>query len=270
MNRGLWFKAWRETRITTALFAAAAFAMHLALALVLPTFLSEGLGALVQAAPFRAVIRALVGPAGDQFGPQVLVSLAWIHPVVLTILWAHAVVLAARLPAEIERGTIDFTLGVPVSRAQVILTEVLVWAVGACLLLAAELGGHLLGRALVEPPSVPTAWQLTAVLANQLALVAAVAGAAFFIAARSERRGRATGAAFALLLAAFFWHVLGQFWRPAGDLAFLGPMHWYRPPELLAEGAAFPWAAIAVLGTTALIAFAAAVRTFDRRNINTL
>ena len=127
MNRGLLIKAVCETRLTILLFGAGLLVFHAVLAAVLPS-LFQDVGQFLDLPFFRNLIRGLLGPIGDNIGPGALLSLACVHPVVLTLVWAHEIMFCTRIPvAEIDRGTIDILLSLPVSRWQVYRTETLVW-----------------------------------------------------------------------------------------------------------------------------------------------
>ena len=129
MNRGLVLKSIREVWIISALFGVALMIVETLLAYVLPTF-SEQLSTVWLDLPFvRNMLRALLGvDVGDQIGPNVFASIAWVHPVVLTIIGAHATIFATRVPVgEIDRATIDVLLGLPVSRWDVYRAELLMF-----------------------------------------------------------------------------------------------------------------------------------------------
>lgn len=273
MNRGLLFKVWHELGFVTALFAVGLLLMHVVLAAVLPTFLDQGLGAILQNPLFQNAIRALLGPVGDSIGPEALASVAWVHPVVLALLWAHAILCGTRVPAgEVDRGTVDPLYALPVSRRAVFGTEVLAWFGGALCLCASQLIGHCIGRTVGEDTAAagaPVA-RLCLVLLNQLLLTAVVAGAAFVLSAHADRRGRAIGAGFTLCLLAFFWQVLGQFWRPAADLAWLGPMHYYQPHVLLQGDGALPVGSLVALAAVASLLFGWAAVRGRRRDLAAL
>ncbi|MHC5008366.1 MAG: hypothetical protein ACYTGF_13520 [Planctomycetota bacterium] len=118
MNRGLLIKSMREAAAATAILCVALLLIEVILASVLPTMWNEFSGMLLQIEFIQTIIKALLGTdIGDMLGPEAIMAIAWVHPVVLAIIWTHAIVLGTRVPAgEIDRGTIDVLLGLPVSR----------------------------------------------------------------------------------------------------------------------------------------------------------
>ncbi len=115
MNRGLLIKSLREVWIATVLFAFALMVLEAIFAYVLPTFADQFSTVLLQLEFVQRMVQALLGTdIGDQISPAVFSSIAWAHPVVLTIVWAHAIIFCTRVPAgEIDRGTIDLLFGLP-------------------------------------------------------------------------------------------------------------------------------------------------------------
>jgi ABC-2 type transport system ATP-binding protein len=272
MNRGLWTKGVREVWPGTLLFALGLLGFEVVLGAVLPTFFTDRVQSLFVEIPFiRNVLRALIGAdVGAEFGFLAVSALAWVHPVVLALISAHVIVFCTRMPVgEIDRGTVDVLLSLPVSRWQAYVTETVVWIVSGMAVLLAGLIGNTLGRLAAPPQYSPDLGRLLVVLANLFCLYLAVGGVAYFVSACSERRGRAVGTVFAIVLGSFFLHVLGQFWRPAESFQFLGLMHYYRPFELLQSGA------VPVLDMLVLVAFAAVFWigggwVFARRDICTV
>jgi ABC-type transport system involved in multi-copper enzyme maturation permease subunit len=278
MNRGLLEKTLRETWLPSAIFGLAAFLIAMLLGYVLPTFERQIAGSWLQVALVRNLLGALLGAElgeklegelGAAVGPEMLLALPWVHPAVLALLWAHAITLGTRVPAgEIDRGTVDVLLGLPVSRLEVYLAEAAAWllAIGAVVL--ALVLGNLAGTRLAGA-GFPDPVRLGAVLGNLFALELAVGGIAFLASSLADRRARATGWVFALVLASFLLNFLAQLWEPAADLHFLSLLSYYRPVRVLAEGA-WPLADTAVLAALGALLWTLGAAVFARRDIRTL
>ncbi len=269
--RGLFLKTWRETWWTTV-----AGALGLALAMGLLTYVlprvQAGIRSVMDRLPLiRSLIQALLGTElGAELSAQMIQAVVWVHPVVLTLLWAHEVIVCTRLPAgEIDRGTIDILLGLPVSRRALYLVESIVWlASGACVLAAGFSGHWWMARELPAHLSTPPA--VTArVLVNLYLLYVAVGSVTLLVSAMCDRRGWAMAIVLSLLLASFLLNFLAQFWEPAQRVAFLGMMHYYRPAAILQRGT-LPWGDLMVLGALAGVAWTAGMELFARRNIATV
>jgi len=92
----------------------------------------------------RSMLTALLGTElGDEISARTMQAFLWVHPVVLALVWAHEITFCTRMPAgEIDRGTIDIRLGLPVSRRAVYLCESIVWLVSSMLIIGMGLLGH--------------------------------------------------------------------------------------------------------------------------------
>src|SRR5205809_3926951 len=147
MNRGLILRALREMWPMTLLLGLVLMAVEAALAFVLPKFGSQMTQEWLQMDFARGIRQAMLGTEiAERIGPQMFQSMAWVHPVPLALTWAHAIVSCTRVPAgEVDRGTADVLLSLPVSRWEVFISETIVWLSSGAALLTAALAGNLLG-----------------------------------------------------------------------------------------------------------------------------
>src|SRR5258706_5269215 len=205
MNRGLIIRAFRESWPTTLVLGLVLFGVESALAFVLPKFSGQMSQEWLQMDFARGIMQAMLGTElADRIGPQMFQSMAWVHPVPLALIWAHAIVSCTRVPAgEVDRGTADILLGLPVSRWEVFLAETIVWLLCGAGIFLAALAGCLLGSAGVPPDQRAQLPRLLIVLLNLFCLYAAVGGLAWLVSSFSDRRGRAMTIVFLILLALF-------------------------------------------------------------------
>ncbi len=167
--------------------------------------------------PFvKPLLTALLGvDPGQNLTSAMSQAFLWVHPTVLTLIWAHEVIYCSRMPAgEIDRGTIDFLLGLPISRWKLYGCEVLGWLVSGGLILLSGYAGHLVASIYLAPGMRPPPRVTMYVMLNLYAVYLAVGGFAFLVSAISERRGRAMGTIFAVLLVSFLVNFIAQFWDP--------------------------------------------------------
>lgn len=270
MNRGLLLKTFREAWLGTMLFGLGLCAFEGLLAFAFPTFFEDMAGPMLKMPFFRNILQAFLGiEVGDSLGPMVLSSFAWVHPVALTLIWAHEIVFCTRVPAgEVDQGTMDVLLALPVSRWQMYISESVVWlASGVCVLLLG-LTGCLLGGLTVASENRAALGLLIKIVANLGCLYLAVGGLAMLVSAMSERRGRAVAVVFAMVLTSFFLNVLAQFWSVAESLSFLSILHYYKPFAILQE-AAWPVKDMLILACCGAVLWSAGGFIFARRNICT-
>lgn len=271
MNRGLIIRAFRELWSTTLVLGLVLMGVEAALAFVLPKFGSQISQEWLQMDFARGIMQAMLGAEiGDRIGPQMFQAMAWVHPVVLALAWAHAVVCCTRVPAgEVDRGTADVLLGLPVSRWEVFLSETLVWLGCGAAMLAAALAGNLLGGLALPSEQRPQLSRILLVLLNFFCLYGAVGGLAWLVSSLSDRRGRAMTIVFLILLALFLLNYLAQFWQPLEKFVILSPLHYHRPVNVLGSGA-WPWRDMGVLTGVGGVMWLAGGVVFARRDLCTV
>ncbi len=270
MNRGLLAKTWLETRSSTLGFALGLALAEGILAFVIPIMLSSYGQQLIQLPFVQRFIAGLLGTASiEGLGTNVLRSVAWVHPMVLAIFWAHAITFGTRMPAgETDRGTIDILLGLPVTRFAALVSDGVVCAASALLVVAAALIGNLIGGSLsTTTPQTPFAVTLS-IAANFYALYVAVAGLSYWVSVCSDRRGRAVAVTIAFVLASFLLNFVAQLWTPARPFGAASLLEYYRPLQLVQNGA-LPIRDISVLFAFGALCWTAAAVVFSKRDLRT-
>lgn len=271
MNRGLLYKSFRETWVATVIFGAGLCLAEGLLVYVLATFHEEFAGQILQLSFVRNFVQALLGTdLGAGLKPGTLISVAWVHPVILALVWGQEIMHCTRLPAgELDRGTIDVLFGLPVSRRQMYLSESATWLLsGVFILSLAFVGASVSSRAIAENLR-PDPGRLVVVLINFYCLYLAVGGLACLVSSLSDRRGRAIAVVFATVLASFLLNFLAQFWTPAKDIAWLSALTYYRPVFIL-NGDTWPVKDMLTLAGFGAACWLAGGIAFGRRNICTV
>jgi ABC-2 type transport system permease protein len=216
----------------------------------------------------RRIMQTLLGA---ELTPDVsatgLMSFGFSHPLIYAFSWSYILTAATRVPAaEIERGTADLLLALPVTRAGVYVSASMSLLAGAVVLTLATLVGCALGDRLVPLWESLDFSRLRVVAVNLLALHMCVGAAALAVSAWSSRRGAAVAVVLGWLLACFLLEFLGQFSETARSLEFLGVLHYYRPlPQIRAAG--WPWANLAVLLSAAAAYWTVGLVRFARRDV---
>ena len=238
MNRGLMLKSIRELLPTTLLCGLALAAIESVLAYAMPTFAQQFSQQMLQIQFIQNLIKAMLGMnTGEALGPEMFTSIPWAHPVVLAIACAHAIVCCTRVPAgEVDRGTIDVLLGLPVSRWEVLLSDTVVWLGSSVLLTGTALVGNAIGSSTAATVSQPDTARRLIVLANLLCLYLVVGSFGWLVSTLSDRRGRAITIIFAVVLTSFLLNYLAQFWSVAEKVSFLSILTYYRPLIILRDG----------------------------------
>jgi ABC-2 type transport system permease protein len=271
MNRGLLRKTWMETWALTLFCALGLMLIEVAVAYTQLMLQNEVSVLVSRYAPLEKLLRTLIGadPTLRHLGPDSFRAIAWAHPLALVLLLAHAVTFCTRVPAgEVDRGSIDVLLGLPISRWQLQFTESFVWILSGMVVIFAGVIGNRLGNALAHGPRVSTG-QLATLAANLFCLYLAVGSVAWLASALSNRRGRAVGVVVGFVLFAFLLNYLAPFWSVAEQLSFLSVLHYYVPLKLLQEGL-FPRRDIAILCGLAAAFWICGGLIFARRDLATV
>ncbi len=206
----------------------------------------------------------------EQLGPEAFTAFPWVHPVILSLVWAHALLCCTQTPAgEIDRGTADVTMTLPVTRWGILVSHSIVWVVAGLIVLGCGLAGNTFGGRYVENSVQPDGFRVFLVLTNLFCLYLAVGAFSWLVSACSNRRGVALTALFVGLLASFLLNFLAPFWNIADRVSFLSLMYYYRPLFVLRDGTA-PWSDIGILLATAIVLWIAAGIVFSRRDVCTI
>lgn len=239
MNLGFIHKAVRETRASTLAFAAGLFVFELLLGLILPVFQKEFSDKILQMEFIQRILAALLGAeVGKVIGPAIFSMLGWVHPIVLALVWAYAIVVCTRVPAgEVDRGTLDVLLALPVTRTSIYASESAVFVVSSLLIVGVGFAGNVVGNWISGLERAGSLGQLSLVALNLFALSLAAGGLSSFLSSVCDRRGRAVGSAFAILLASLFLSSMSTFNAIVKSLSVVSLLNYYRPYGILQERA---------------------------------
>lgn len=271
MNRGMLEKSLRETCPVTVAVAAALALVEALLSYVIPTFFAESAGQWLRMPFIQQILKGLLGTeVSSTMGPATLVLIPWTHPLVLALVWAHEITFTSRMPAgEIDKGSVDVLLSLPVARTGIYLCETLVWLTSGLFVIAVGVCGNLIGGGGISPELRATRVQLMILGVNLYCLYVAVGGITWFFSACCDRRGRAVALAFAFVLTSFLLSFLAQFSELAKRLSFLSVMNYYRPLYVVRDAAA-PLGDLAVLVAVGIVFWSAGAWVFCRRDIRTV
>ena len=269
--RGLLAKTLYETWLATLLFGMGLFCVTAVFTYIVPQA-QAGLDEVIAAMPFvRTIIQALLGSDfGEQITAPMMQSIVWVHPIILSIVWAQEIVFCSRLPAgEIDRGTIDVLLALPISRRALYVCHSAFWILSGIVVLSMGVLGQQLGARLIPPEARPSPAAITMIVVNFFCLFVAVGGVALLASSLSSRRGTAVAIVFGWLLISFLLNFLGQIWPPAATLAPCGVLNYYQPARIL-RGGDLPVRDLCVLCSLGVVAWGLGCESFSRRSICTV
>ena len=235
---------------------------------VLQDVLTQFASFFFQNEPMRRFVSALLGgDLASDLTSTSLMTVGFSHPIMYTFMWVLIISLVTRTTVgEIDRGTADLLLTLPVSRAAVYVTVTTVWVAGAILVSAATITGAWLGEVL-SPLKEPLHLSRLALLVyNLLALNLAVGGLTMLISSHLSRRGPAVACMLTVLLIGLLIQFLDPFWHPARRVNFLSLLHYYRPLAVVRSGI-WPTGDLLALTGTAVVAWLLGLWRFTRRDI---
>lgn len=206
----------------------------------------------------------------DASGPVTaasLVSLGLVAPFVILVTWAWLITVATSVPAgEVDRGTADLLLSLPVSRTVVYGSiSVLCLASGVVMALAAW-AGVALGVRIYGTPEPVNLWLLRLTAVNMMALYVAVSGLGLMLSALHARRATAIGIVLGTLAISFLLNFLEAFLPSMKYVRFLGFLHYYQPVNVV-RAEQWPVRDLAVLLGAGAVFWSIGLAAFRRKDI---
>lgn len=270
INLGLLLRAWRETLGATLVFTVIIGSFGGLLSYALPRvqerFVSRGF-----IPPGLVKLRnTMMGVESSSSGvAEIAYTMAWSHPVIVALLFAHAIIVTTRVPSgEIQSGTMDVLLGLPISRWELFISETFAWLVTAAIVVGSMYAGSYIGSFWVKPESQPN-WPLMGIVLANLAMVYVLIGVCGLLASVfNDRRGRAVLFVMVFAAGSVLLNYLELLWEPAKKVSFLSVLHYYRPALILRE-AAWPWKDLAFLGGASVVLWIVAGVKLARRDLTT-
>jgi len=268
VNLAVFRKTARETAPLLVILTAAILAFETLFVIAVREFAEQIADVWQRIELVRLIIQMLIG--ADRLAdltPTTLTIIGLAHPLLYALTWTLLLTTCTRVIAgEIDRGTADLLLTLPISRVAIYVAVSAVWLVCGVVLSLAPLVGIWVGRSLV-PLTVPIELEpLWIPTVNLFALYLAIGGAVLLISSLVSRRGKAVAIVLAGLLASFLLNFLAQFWSPAERMSFLGLLHYYRP-LLCVQTGEWPLGDIAALVGIAACCWLAGLWWFARRDI---
>lgn len=224
---------------------------------------------------FRDAVFGGVDSAGASIA-EVAFAIAWSHPLVLVPILAHAMLVQTRVPAaEVERGTIDVLLALPVSRWNLYVSETVAWLLTACFTLAAMYAGAYFGAQFIRPEIREVAtpdWSRLAMVVVNLGLAYAVVGClASFFTTIIDRRTWAVLCTLVLTLFSLlvsFLHTIDPALEFTKSMRFMSILDYYKPLAILRSGE-WQWRDMGILAGTAMTLWIVTGIIFSRRDVTT-
>jgi ABC-2 type transport system permease protein len=183
-------------------------------------------------------------------------------PLILAI---YAGILAAgSISREVEQRTVDFILGLPLSRSQYILSRIIVGLWNIFLICLGVFTVLVVGVAILG--HTPSADHYALALGNAFLLTAALFAAYVAVAVAIDEQARVTGITLGITLVTYILTAALKATDAPEPLRWLMPFEHYHSAEAMTRGS-LPIAPLLALLAAALVAGTFAVHWYNRRDI---
>ncbi len=260
-------RTWRDSWRLVVFLSLAIVAFELLLVRALGEMPAEA-AAWLDRPFFKPFLRMLLGAdLAESFSATGLLTLGFAHPFLFAVTWAAPLTICTRVTVgEIDRGTADLLLTLPLSRASIYISASVVWAGAGLALSAAPLLGVWLGLRLFPLWEPVDLVRLRVLIVNLLALYMSIGGTTMLVGSIVSRRGSAIAIVLTALLASFLLNYLATMWPAVEWLAMLGPLHYYKPLQCIRpDHSLLP--DVTVLATVALLAYLGGLWRFCHRDV---
>jgi ABC-type transport system involved in multi-copper enzyme maturation permease subunit len=268
MNRALLVKTARDTTVLLAVTLVAIVLFEILFFWAMWYLAPELLELWSRVAFLKKLFQVLLSiDVSVEVSVNTLIAVGMVHPFLFAVSWALLITTCTRVTVgEIDRGTADLLLSLPVSRAAVFTTTSVVWLAASVLMCLCVLLGISIGSMLFRLPDPLDMGRLAVGAVNLLALYAAIGATTMCVSCTVHRRGVAVAIILAILLFSFLINFLAAFVPLIDDLSFLGFLNYYRPVEIVKDGT-WPLGNIAVLACIALVTWSAGLAIFCHKDV---
>jgi ABC-2 type transport system permease protein len=200
---------------------------------------------------------------------NILFSVSFTHAVVLALSWAVMIAISTRVTVgEIEKGTADLLLTLPVSRSEVYFSTSLVWILAAILLAFCPVIGVWVGSLIFKTPEVVEVVRYFKPAANFLCLLLAVGGISSLVACCLDRRGPAIAIVVGIVLLSSVLNFIEPFIESLKPLRFFGLLNYFRPVDVFRANT-WPLTSMSILLGLSFACWLLGLLIFHRREIPT-
>ena len=198
---------------------------------------------------------------------NVLFSACFTHAMILLLAWSTIISISTRVTVgEVERGTADLLLSLPVSRQEVMFSTSLVWVLSAAVLSACPIVGVWIGSLVLETEEVVEINRYVAPAVNFFCLNLAVGGISTMIACLASRRGLAIAWIVGVLVSSVVLNFVEPFIDAVKHIRIVGLMSYFRPVDTVRNND-WPVSSILVLLGIAVVSWVVGSVVFCRKDI---
>jgi ABC-2 type transport system permease protein len=256
-------QAFRDQRRTMFWFAFGAALYVLAIIAFYPSIRDSS-------EQFEELLNAYPDAITEAFGIDDFSSFAgFVGAEALNVIWplvaaGFAIVVgSAAVAGEIERGSVDLWLSVPVARWRLLLAKIVAALIGLLVIVVATVAAIAIGAAAID--EWPGIGPLLAVLVTLPGIVVTVLGYSVLFSTMFGRRGIAAGLASGVTLLSYLFWIIANMSASVDWLRYLSIFSAYDAQAALSD-ATVHWVGLAVLLLVGIACAGAALAIFERRD----
>ncbi|MFK7765922.1 MAG: ABC transporter permease subunit [Mariniblastus sp.] len=269
-NRAIFWKTWRDS---SPIFIAAAIGMTAFVVLFVQSMFSLGTELMEFVSKFEFLAKIFefgfgIDPSGE-VSLTILFTACFTHAMILLISWSTIIATTTRVTAgEIEKGTADLLLSLPVTRREVYLSTSLVWLLSAMILAVCPVMGVWIGLQVFETEEAILIRRFFPPAVNFFFVLIAVGGISSMFASLVDRRGLAIALIAGFLISSVVLNFVEPFIPVLSKIRWLGLLSYFRPVDVVRSGE-WPWFAFGSLFAIGAVTWAFGMTVFCRRDIPT-
>ncbi len=268
MNRTIIAKTVRESWFMLAVLVVAVMLFEILFVLAVSSFSKELIEMWSKFHFLRGLVQALAGAdLTADVNATSFMSIGFAHPFLYAVTWAFLLTTCTRvIVGEIDRGTSDLLLTLPISRASHYISVSAVWIAMGIPICVAVWVGILIGPMFLPRPEPIDMRVLWLPVANLFALYVAIGCMTMMLSSFMTRRGPAVGLTLGLLLAGFVHNFICTLTPEMKSWGFLSLLSFYRPLESI-RAHALPWGDVGVLMAFAAVSWGVGLVKFQSRDL---
>jgi ABC-2 type transport system permease protein len=198
-----------------------------------------------------------------------LIAAAFAHGMVMLLAWSTMIAISSRVTAgEVERGTADTLLTLPVTRYTIYISTSLVWILSALLLGSCPVLGIWISSMVLDIKDSIDMTRYIAPGINFFLITLAVGSISAMISSILNRRGLAVAWVSGIAIVSVVLNFAEPFLESIKKIRFLGLLAYFRPVDIVRTGA-WPTTSMIVLGTIAVFCWTVGLLVFSRKDIPT-
>jgi ABC-2 type transport system permease protein len=200
---------------------------------------------------------------------NILFATGFTHAMVLMLSLSVIIATTSRVIAgEIERGTADLLLTLPMNRSEVYFSTALVWIVAATILAACPVFGVFIGTNIFETAEPVFISDFIKPAINFFFLLLAVGGISSLFSSLINRRGLAVATVVGIILFSIVLNFVEPFIEAIRPLRFIGLLNYFRPVDIVRSGE-WPIGSMLALFTVGATCWGIGLIVFCRKDIPT-